>query len=102
MELIDRAELRFKIADYIATSKYKFNENSAFIVGDIADIINEFKTTDGLFHAKWIKKIESNFYWYACSNCEGDIPYNNYKQWMFSEYCPHCGAKMDDIDNEED
>lgn len=46
-------------------------------------------------HAKWIKYEDTILYWYVCSNCKEDIPHDNYRNWMFSGYCPHCGAKMD-------
>ena len=46
-------------------------------------------------HGKWIKKTDDVSYWYECSECSERPPYGRYKETLFSDYCPYCGAKMD-------
>lgn len=48
--------------------------------------------------AKWIKKVEHGCYWYICSCCKEEVSKNNYGHDYFSQYCPSCGCKMEDID----
>lgn len=50
--------------------------------------------------AGWKKKIEDGFFRYICSEC-GGIPLNSiYGYEELSEYCPHCGAKMEYVEGE--
>ena len=46
-------------------------------------------------HGKWLKKTDDIYYWYECSECSERPPCDRYKETFFSDYCPHCGAKMD-------
>lgn len=46
-------------------------------------------------HAYWKKCIDRGMYWYACSNCNCDIPRDRYGHYYFSRRCPSCGAYMD-------
>ena len=52
-------------------------------------------------HAYW-KKIGVSLY--ECSNCQKVAPYYTEEEhivyWPELNYCPHCGAKMDDDENE--
>lgn len=32
---------------------------------------------------------------YVCSVCGTEAIYNCNDEWVFSKYCPHCGAKME-------
>ena len=55
-------------------------------------MVREYPTEDvvPVVHAHWIKSETEP---YACSNC------NRRELWMNAvtyEYCPHCGAKMDE------
>lgn len=52
--------------------------------------------TEPVKHAKWE--------WYPdrkdrqellCTNCEFEAPYDYQGKYMFTKYCPYCGAKMD-------
>ena len=42
-------------------------------------------------HGRWINE---NFYTH-CSDCGKMAIYDKYGQEVESDYCPHCGAKMD-------
>lgn len=46
-------------------------------------------------HTYWKKEIEDGMYWYACSNCGEPVPKTRWKTDLFSNFCPHCGARMD-------
>ena len=43
-------------------------------------------------HAHWIDTL----YGWACSNCEEEQEYT-----LYLGHCPHCGAKMDEVINDE-
>lgn len=49
-------------------------------------------------HGRWIRKDSKRYYWYECSNCGYPPPLDRYKHEWFSEYCPNCGAKMDEVE----
>ena len=42
------------------------------------------------------KKTNGGCYWYECSKCNNRPLQDEYKQACFSDYCPHCGRKMED------
>lgn len=54
-------------------------------------------------HGHWIEG--NNFHWYSnsCSCCgytrTTDIKSNGWNQW---KYCPNCGAKMDEVEEDAD
>lgn len=47
-----------------------------------------------IIRATWKKIIQKGSYWYACSNCEEDVPKNRWGSDYFSNRCPKCGAHM--------
>ncbi len=55
-----------------------------------------------IVHAFWKKRTGHGVYWYACSNCDEDVPKGRYGQDYFSRRCPHCGAHMDFESEEAD
>ena len=60
---------------------------------DVKDIINNTPAADvaPVRHGHWINE---NFYTH-CSDCGKMAIYDKYGQEVESDYCPHCGAKMD-------
>lgn len=47
---------------------------------------------------KWVKKVDDGVYWYECSEC-GDYPLKSaFGYDYFSEWCPHCGAKLEGVE----
>lgn len=96
MELIDKNKFKSGML-YVLNNEYYENKIMKTIMETFINIIERIPTIDAepVVHAKWIKKSNGVCYWYVCSNCEGDVPHNDYEQWMFSEFCPYCGAKMD-------
>lgn len=55
-----------------------------------------------IVHAYWKKEVEDGMYWYVCSECGGEIPKTRYKSDFFSDFCPHCGAQMDQEADEQE
>ena len=55
--------------------------------------INNAPTVDAVKHGHWeLSPFDGNW---ACSNC-GNEPYHDNMKNM--NYCPNCGAKMDEVD----
>lgn len=46
---------------------------------------------------RWIKKEERVWYWYECSEC-GESPLFRNGERVLSDYCPNCGARMEEDD----
>ena len=49
---------------------------------------------DARKHGRWAKQVEDGMYWYECSVCGGEIPRTRHGYYMFSDFCPNCGADM--------
>lgn len=73
----------------------------------IVALEKEMRSTDSVQHGKWVKyelyetygSDDSNA-WYKCSECQkGAHGWVDEDTWYsfphLSDYCPHCGAKMD-------
>lgn len=89
IDLIDRKKLLDELRLYptdMSDDDYDFVER----------LINSQRTIIPIQHAHWIKKngVQHRRF---CSNCKGQSPLSfNYN------YCPYCGAKMDEeVDNNE-
>ena len=66
----------------------------ALLFDHLTKLIEIFPTEDfaPVKHGHWIYE---NFYTH-CSVCGNMAIYDKYGQEVESDYCPHCGAKMDD------
>ena len=52
---------------------------------------------------EWIYKDDDVFAGeYTCSNCNRRAEVDLYGQWILSNYCPSCGARMKGADDEVD
>lgn len=91
MRLIDADKLMPRLWDYISDYDY---EKVKKVVNEMLEAEPERKS------GKWIKKSNiSPFYtmwWYECSECGQYPPKDVYNQESLTNYCPHCGAKMED------
>lgn len=71
---------------------------------DIARSIRRLPTIDAepTVHAHWIleKKYADGYADYKCSNCEFDDTFHIGLPEHFYKRCPHCGAKMDEEEQE--
>lgn len=89
IDLIDRKKLLYELRLYptdMSNDDYDFVER----------LINSQQTIIPINHAHWIKKNTVQHRQF-CSNCKGQSPLSfNYN------YCPYCGAKIDEeVDNNE-
>lgn len=63
-------------------------------------------------HGKWIKMSDADGHYYACSECGEEL----HREWSFdrefdifpkkksidkTQYCPTCGAKMDEVNDDK-
>lgn len=49
---------------------------------------------------KWTLKMNERFYWKECSVCGHKPPRSDeYGTYIESNYCPYCGAKMEEDNN---
>lgn len=83
--------------NYIFTG---FNE----LLDDFASAIRAQPTVDAVpvVHGRW--KYDNQFHWYraCCSECGycrvTDVEADRWNEWKF---CPNCGAKMDEVKDDE-
>lgn len=74
----------------IGVMDWLMNEIKEIPPADVAPVI----------HARWIKhKIDKYDFTLHCSNCAWIDEINS--EWGKYKYCPNCGAKMDENENEE-
>ena len=87
---------------YIDAEKIKYTE---YINGDVTvskDLVEKIPTADvqEVRHGRWIEKDLDNSrkVEYACSICgwSGIKNYDSYVDIHDFEFCPYCGAKMDE------
>lgn len=49
-------------------------------------------------HGTWTKKESKRYWWYECSECGSYPPSDRYRREWLANYCPNCGAKMDEVE----
>lgn len=78
------------VAGEIATITIHGKDRKAFpliqIPTDVAPVV----------HGHWERGEDKYFYWYKCSNCGKEVV-SKYNNIVLSNYCSHCGAKMDEV-----
>lgn len=91
MRLIDADKVREKM-------KNTFDMQELYLPTHFMElVIDEVPTVDPVKHGRWRPHFtepyenEGEVYWWVCSECEEA---ENRK----SDYCPNCGAKMDEED----
>ena len=75
---------------------------------DVENLIKNAHTADvqEVKHASWIKderrrRDDGAIYDYCCSLCRGAASKGEYGNYdIFTDFCPHCGAKMDGDEND--
>ena len=95
-EYIDREDL-IKFLDSLQQPKFPITTNGFKFISiiDAIKVVSERPTADvkPIVHAHWIKGIVADI---TCSNCDFPI-YADDKTIHKLAYCPHCGAKMDEL-----
>lgn len=78
-------------AKKLAEEFYPFVEGCAE-VRDVKDFLNCCSTIEAkpVVHAHWIELFDGENPTYSCSNCMNE-------QWRTFDFCPCCGAKMDEV-----
>ena len=101
MRLIDAEALREKLYEWCGNHCENKDGCKFCDISDIIDFIYEAPTIEAkpVVHAHWEC---TQWYEHQCSNC-GDFALLNDKNVdCKSNYCPHCGAVMDEvIDNDK-
>lgn len=95
---------------YIDAEKIKYTE---YINGDVTvskDLVEKIPTADvqKVRRGVWLPILESEITgWnpefagrdpvggYICSICKNEAIYSCNDEWVLSDFCPYCGAKMD-------
>lgn len=90
MRLIDADELKKAVGSY---NPVKFT----WEYGDVISVedIDHAPTVDPVKHGRWIEHVEGDYFWYICSSC-GKV---FYMVDDIHDYCPHCGALMDEVES---
>lgn len=87
-KLIDAADIDWRYNPNGKNSKDKY-----FIFrGDVL----EMKERGNVVSAHWEKHLTLNTYYWRCSHCHQKPLRDDYRQEVLSEWCPHCGAIMDE------
>lgn len=75
----------------------EFNDHNIIGAGYIAIAIYKEKPADvaPVRHGRWIENTDGIYAWIECSECGGCAPRDIDAEIVLSEYCHHCGAKMD-------
>ena len=79
-EYIEREKLNDMLEDFCVNETF-YDAMQTIPAADVAPVR----------HGRWINE---NFYTH-CSACGKMAIYDKYGQEFESDYCPHCGAKMD-------
>ena len=96
MRLIDAEELKSKLRWHIRTNPL------------VNEWIDKMPTVDPVKHEHWVSVDNDGDFPYVCSLC-GSKEYNKdgvtlkyYAQaWVKYPYCPVCGAKMDEVEEDD-
>ena len=104
MRLIDGDALKEKIEKYriVHLSHRRLSaikREAEEVINDICFAIDVAQAIDPVKHGRWIKnERKSKFHIepvYLCSCCREQEAWG---QWELSNYCPNCGAKMDEVE----
>jgi len=85
--------LRDEINDFLSKGY-----DLAILMDVVADCIRDYEVENKVKHGKWIAQDPCRGYseTYKCSACGEVVILNTYTRGCSYEYCPECGAKMDE------
>jgi Zn finger protein HypA/HybF involved in hydrogenase expression len=85
-------DLKPLIADLELLAKYEDDYRQSIILGVIHTIRNRpVIEAAEVVHARW----EQHCFEIECSNCGSEALRNAFNEYVYSAYCPNCGAMMD-------
>lgn len=104
MRLIDADEVIEQFRQYrlVPAPKTKGEKAISVIFMDAiyrqAEIVKNAPTVEAEpKHGRWIRKESKRYWWWECSECGSPPPVNKYGGEWHSNYCPNCGARMDEV-----
>ena len=110
-KMIEKKELKEWIENWFTTNKYyhPYSKSNNIPINELYDILEHMPTVDAERLGHWITKEEERevkgtitpVYWCECSLCGEKPLYTDNGIWVFSNYCPNCGAKMDEVEEDE-
>lgn len=86
-EFISRKSAEGAVRDHWCDSSRMMEAIRRIPAADVAPVV----------HSHWIYKGKDKGYY--CSICQSRCLLNYESDWCESDYCPHCGAKMDGGDS---
>ena len=96
MRLIDADALKYRHKDYGGYADVSDEERKRGILYLLKEDIAAAPTIDPVRHGKWISVPHKRAR--ICSRCERDEPYKFADEDAnIFDYCPHCGAKMNEV-----
>ena len=99
MRLIDadKAEKQFEVQYCESCNSYNGVKCRACEARDGADVYADMPTIDPVKHGHWIIKKPTYTERYICSECFATGKYHVWSDVDGLNYCPHCGARMDEV-----
>ena len=88
----NKTDSAFEVSAGIVFHKNGIYEVSVLKNKTIVSKVTEQKT------GKWINQDEGASYPIECSECHKEPLLDAYGYYVFSDYCPHCGIKMEEIE----
>lgn len=109
MERLINADELIKHLDYVCTGSGLWSNILNDVIEDCKEFVNHELTVDAVpvVHGQWLKATGMMppewFGRHVCSVCDNFAPaeFRRTHEWL-SPICPHCGAKMDEKDGEQD
>lgn len=89
----NKEHLRWEIQNFLS-----IGYDLAILMDVVADCIRDYEVENKVKHGKWIAQDPCRGYseTYKCSACEEIVTLNTFTRGCSYEYCPECGAKMDE------
>ena len=94
VRLIDGTKLEKEIDDAIKEAHDDFNYVAAQLLEIIKQVVKKQPTIEAepVRHGRWEYRHADD--WMFCTACGADAE-GNYDEPLETDYCPHCGARMD-------
>ena len=92
---------RYIDADILLDKLYDHEFITLCPLDEVSDVIDYCPTVDAesVRHGHWIMADEycNHAKEFQCSACGNTVEYDYYTSFCEYDFCPHCGAKMDEV-----